>query len=111
MRGMPLARAEVIMRSYPARVAFSCLTVLAAAAPSVAGCSTSTDSERGREEGQSEFQSAPPLGQGGSENRAAPSGAGAESDSSFKAEATALKPQETDIYRVEGDRLYYLNSY
>lgn len=68
-----------------------------------------------RAEGQSEFISAPPGGasggsyKGGGESTGAPSsdaGAGVGDKA-----AVARKVEETDLYRLDGDRLYYLNGY
>lgn len=91
-----------------------------------AGCGSS-DGDNGtppgtdREEGQTEFSSAPPVGHGGGAGRSFGGGGGAESanagapaaDSSKQGGAGGAKPEikETDLYRVDGDRLYYLNSY
>src|SRR5690349_14231091 len=82
------------------------------------GCSDrgSTDDGQPRAEGQSEFTSsspgngsrAPGLGvadganAGGSATAAPTAGKGAT--------ATPRTVEETDLYRVEGDRLYYLNA-
>lgn len=69
-----------------------------------------------RIEGQSEFVSAPPggtsagRGYGGAESSdgsAAPAAPGGGS----KVAPEARKVEETDLYRLEGDRLYYLNGY
>ncbi|MBN9161157.1 MAG: beta-propeller domain-containing protein, partial [Myxococcales bacterium] len=99
-------------------LALSSLALLATIAPSLAGCSddgTNGGPAQGREEGQTEFESAPPVRQGGASfdgsrgesagDTAAPSNAGAQTP------VNAPKPQETDIYRVDGNRLYFLNSY
>jgi hypothetical protein len=96
-----------------------------------AGCG-SGDGEGGspppnteREEGQTDFSSAPPVGQGGGAGRGFGGGGATGAESSNAAPAPAAdgaqqtggaggaKPEikETDLYRVEGDRLYYLNSY
>ena len=94
------------------------LSFLVAAAPSLGGCGSSDSGPASleREEGQSDFSSAPPAGQaqggsfGGQESGAgAPSsdGAGKVGDAS----KTARQVEETDLYRIEKDRLYYLNSY
>ncbi|HVJ94862.1 MAG TPA: beta-propeller domain-containing protein, partial [Labilithrix sp.] len=110
------------MRSRSCFVALSSLTVLASVAPALAGCSSSEDiAARNREEGQTEFESAPPVGQGGgssfgsaerasaSDSNAAPTAPTAPGANG--ATAPQAKPEETDIYRVDGDRLYFLNSY
>ena len=106
------------MLAKPRALAVSSLALLASVAPSIVGCGgDSTNSQQGREEGQTEFESAPPVGQGGATfgssesagaaDNAAPSAPGA----STKGSAGLIKPEETDIYRVDGDRLYFLNSY
>ncbi|MBX3220675.1 MAG: beta-propeller domain-containing protein [Labilithrix sp.] len=100
-------------------LAVSSLTLLAALAPSLAACGSDDGKSpsQGREEGQTEFESAPPIGQAGSfgggrggaesagDSNAAPAGGDA------KASLNLAKPEETDIYRVDGNRLYFLNSY
>lgn len=98
-------------------LAVSSLTLLAALAPSVAGCSDDgTPASQGREEGQTEFESAPPVGHAGGSfsggRGSAESGNDSAAPSGGSPAAIALaKPEETDIYRVDGDRLYFLNSY
>ncbi len=108
-------------------LAISSLTILAAVASTITGCGSDEGGgqpgpEQQREEGQSEFQSAPPVGQGGgsfgggsSSGGASDSAATPSSGNKGGAEQTTnpfnAKPEETDIYRVEGDRLYFLNSY
>lgn len=89
--------------------------------PSTIGCGGSDDAAaRDREEGQSDFQSAPPVGQGGSFGGS--SSGGTSGDAAGKGEAAPNSPapartegqktvKETDIYRVEGNRLYFLNAY
>jgi hypothetical protein len=73
-------------------------------------------------QGQSSFLSAPPGGQGGGGNRgvtqgggdqAAPSPATPNQGAAGMGNTTAQPRtvQETDLYRLEGNRLYYLNSY
>ena len=86
-----------------------------------------------REEGQTEFASALPIGQvgsyapasdagafgggssgstSGSGGTSGTSGAPAASDGTKSGGSTGnAQPEETDIYRVEGDRLYFLNAY
>ncbi len=105
-------------------LAVSSLTLLATLGPSLAGCGDG-DSGRGpaqdREEGQTEFESAPPIGQSGSsfgggrgesaaDDNAAPASGGTAGGAANTGVPLA-KPQETDIYRVDGNRLYFLNSY
>lgn len=81
-----------------------------------------------RQEGQSEFASAAPNGQspagdrsaamssaesagssGGGANAAAPASDGASKDSSSSGSPRSV--EETDIYRLDGNRLYFLNAY
>lgn len=72
-----------------------------------------------RVEGQSEFVSAPPGGQSGrsfggesSDGAAGAADAGAApAPSTGDKTAVTRKVEETDLYRLEGDRLYYLNGY
>lgn len=77
---------------------------------------------QGRVEGQSEFVSAPPNGAGNGRGYGAEDGAGAPSAGGADAGAAPSpggsgagtverKVEETDLYRLEGDRLYYLNGY
>jgi hypothetical protein len=98
------------------------LAMLTALAPSLVGCGAGSSAggpANGRVEGQSDFQSAPPAGQGGGGNfggasdaagGAAPSANGGKG-SSTQAIPTTRAVEETDIYRLEGDKLYYLNTY
>ena len=94
-----------------------------------AGCGGSDDqgsppANTEREEGQTDFSSAPPAAQGGGGRGFAgsSSGGGAEASNAAPAPAADSAQQggaggaqravkETDLYRVDGDRLYYLNSY
>lgn len=96
-------------------VALSTLGFLAASFP-LAGCSSSDEGERGREEGQTEFQSAPPIGQGGgalgSRDSAESAGGATNAPTAPKdGMQNERRTQETDIYRIDGDRLYFLNGY
>ena len=66
--------------------------------------------------GQTSFLSAPPAGQTSSARASqggVATGAGAPSgaDTASTATATPRTVEETDLYRLEGDRLYYLNGY
>ena len=80
------------------------------------GCGSKGESPEERVEGQSDFTSAPPGG--GAGNRGGAESAGT-SDSSAPAPMApggakvpdARKVEETDLYRLDGDRLYYLNAY
>jgi hypothetical protein len=96
----------------------------------LAGCSSHAGSSAGngqpaqRVAGQTSFVSAPMLGQSGGAGGATLSAGGAEgagaptasppASNAGSGSATTAAPrtvQETDLYRVEGNRLYYLNSY
>jgi hypothetical protein len=66
--------------------------------------------------GQTSFVSAPPLGQASSPRSpqaGAASGVGATTgaDTASSSGTTTRTVEETDLYRLEGDRLYYLNGY
>jgi hypothetical protein len=75
--------------------------------------------------GQSDFESAPPAGatpsgagaRGGVDSGSASSGgtgsggSAVSSPESGGADAASREVEETDLYRLDGDRLYYLNSY
>ncbi len=101
------------------------LAMLSALAPSLVGCGAGTATgpggpADGRVEGQSEFQSAPPAGQsrGGNFGGAASDGAGGGAPNAGptggkgQTGASQMRTvEETDIYRLDGNRLYYLNSY
>ncbi|HEY3447593.1 MAG TPA: beta-propeller domain-containing protein [Myxococcales bacterium] len=95
------------------RIRFACLAVLAAL-----GLSSCTEyPAMTRAQGQTSFTSTAPAGSSYGRNAAPGSGdeMGAAADANGAgAKATAAPNrtvQETDIYRLEGDRLYYLNSY
>lgn len=83
------------------------LSVLAAL---LAGCSSS---DRDRAPGQTQFESAPPGGGGFATNGAgglpAPGAPGNGVDAPPPDSSRTV--QETDLYRLEGNRLYYLNAY
>lgn len=94
------------------------LAMLSAFVPSLAGCGSGSDGDGGRTVGQTSFQSAPPAGQsqGGSFGASDAAGAGGSATTApttnAGAQATPTRTvQETDIYRLDGNRLYYLNSY
>src|SRR5262245_15550354 len=104
---LPVARglrARVRMRS-------SLAVSLTLAALTFAAC----DSDKNRSVGQPSFASAPPSGMAGG-------GRGDPSDTAGGAGGTQTPPpaappatnrtvEETDLYRLDGNRLYYLNSY
>jgi hypothetical protein len=91
--------------------------------------SSSNDGSGGRAEGQTEFTSAPPNGMGVSSGfsgstgatgggvatgAAAPQAADNAASKTTSGSSSSSAPrtvEETDLYRVEGDRLYYLNGY
>jgi hypothetical protein len=85
------------------------LFLVASACGLAAGCSDSNSSGVTPElyQGQSDFSSAPPNGSG--------NGRGGGTGSPSPAEGGSGGPprtvEETDLYRLEGDRLYYLNAY
>jgi hypothetical protein len=84
------------------------LTVLAAL---LAGCG---NPDRDRAPGQTQFESAPPGGGGGETDGAGAPGAPGAGSGKGDAPSPTSAPrtvQETDLYRLEGNRLYYLNAY
>jgi hypothetical protein len=103
------------------------LAVLLAAASSVVACSSSSGGGgTGRVEGQSDFTSSPPgqsFGGGLAQDSAGTGSTGggnaaglsapmaAKSGSVVASSSTPRTVEETDLYRVEGNRLYYLNGY
>lgn len=102
------------------------LALVAFASTPLVGCggSGTDESTKNREEGQTDFSSAPPVGQGGASRGGGSSSGGGEANAGAPAadgskgagqltDPMAQRPQvkETDLYRVDGDRLYYLNSY
>jgi hypothetical protein len=111
-----------LLRFPPALVALAGVALL----PTLIGaCGTASSSPAPppaqRATGQSDYASAPLPGSGGAAHGAADAGAAASAGSGSSggsggasapaASAPARQVQETDIYRVDGDRLYYLNSY
>jgi len=83
--------------------------LLAAITATLVGCG----SDRDRTAGQTSFESAPPSGTGG---QVADDGAGGGRGAGIppgspSPPATTRKVEETDLYRLEGNRLYYLNGY
>jgi hypothetical protein len=85
------------------------LVVLAAL---LAGCG---DANRDRVPGQTQFESAPPGGGGGGPSAGGADGgapgAGSDNGAAAPPTSTPRTVQETDLYRLEGNRLYYLNAY
>lgn len=75
-----------------------------------AAASACSDGDRDRSEGQTSFESAPPAGGDVADGDIAAPGAGAPVGVSNGDGATRTV-EETDIYRLEGNRLYYLNAY
>jgi hypothetical protein len=106
-------------RSYRVRSA----VILLATASGLAACGGSSDPGSGTErvEGQSDFVSSPPWGEGASRDSSATTGSGGAGGAIPPGSPTSVgdkgtgtpdrKVEETDLYRVEGDRLYYLNAY
>jgi len=97
---------------------FATLTALVGAVVAFPGCSSggSSGPDQERTEGQSDFLSAPPLGGQSSSGlgSSGDKGAGtppAENAGAGDTAAPERKVEETDLYRLEGDRLYYLNAY
>ncbi|HEX2873949.1 MAG TPA: beta-propeller domain-containing protein [Polyangiaceae bacterium] len=101
---------------------YSALALVVALGSAFAGCSND-QADSGKTprlvEGQSEFSSAPPNGsqQRGPGGLAASDGNGAATGGSSSGAPpaggtkTERKVEETDLYRLDGDRLYYLNQY
>src|SRR5277367_1559197 len=80
------------------------------------GSSGSSGSQSAPVTGQSAFQSAPAPGAGGSLGlaggaEAAPSAASNTTNTSTDTSSTPRTVQETDLYALDGNRLYYLNGY
>lgn len=94
---------------------FASVAMLAASPLILPACSSTPPDER--HPGQSEFTSAPPAGQrqGGRDTSGSASPPQAEGDSASSSGAgggaAPRTVEETDLYRLEGDRLYYLNAY
>jgi hypothetical protein len=94
---------------------FASVAMLASSPLLLPACS-SAPSPNDRQQGQTDFTSAPPAGQtqGGRAATGGAEGDGAPADSSGSQSTGAGAPravEETDLYRLEGDRLYYLNAY
>ncbi len=100
---------------------YSALGLVLALGSALAACSNDkADGGKTPElvEGQSEFSSAPPSGaqqRGGlaaaDGNATATGGTGNSAAPQAGATKTERKVEETDLYRLDGDRLYYLNQY
>jgi hypothetical protein len=79
------------------------------------GCGSSSGPSQGRVVGQSEFQSVSPGSGSGGPGRGGTLSAGAQDAAPNAAGTASATPtrtvEETDLYRLEGDRLYYLNAY
>jgi hypothetical protein len=97
------------------------LTLVLALSVGLAGCSSASD-KGGKTpelvEGQSDFTSAPPNGGaargGGLSNAEGGDAAGAPTapkGPTTQSTSTPRTVEETDLYRLDGDRLYYLNQY
>jgi hypothetical protein len=79
----------------------------------IAGCGKKAGPQE-RVQGQTEFTSAPPLTGGAAKGAAGAPAAGSAGAAPAAASASAApdrKVEETDLYRLEGDRLYFLNGY
>jgi len=101
---------------------FTALALLASLGSSLIACSGSSTAPGSPTpnlaEGQSDFKSAPPgssQGRGGSLTAAGDAAVAPEASngsmSSSGGAAAPRKVEETDLYRLDGDRLYYLNQY
>src|SRR5439155_26849414 len=99
--GTPGGRARPIARST--------LLVTSAALLAVAACSA----DRDRSIGQTRFESAPPnsVGGGGPVNTDDTGGSKPGAGTAGFGVPAARTVEETDLYRLDGNRLYYLNSY
>jgi len=96
------------------------LAALASLASTTSGCGSSgNNNPTDRQEGQSEFESAPPAGQsfGGGQGGSSSGGSAEAGDKAGAPSANTSgsvgqrEVHETDIYRLVGDKLYYLNQY
>lgn len=81
-------------------------------AATLAACS----SDRDRSVGQTSFASAPPNGSRGRGGAGGPTTTAGSGDASNSPPEAVIPPagrtvEETDLYRLEGNRLYYLNAY
>ena len=76
-----------------------------------AAASACSDGDRDRSEGQTSFESAPPSGAGNLTEGDAGGGAGTPGAQAPPQHSSSRTVEETDVYRLEGNRLYYLNAY
>ncbi|MGC4093378.1 MAG: beta-propeller domain-containing protein [Polyangiaceae bacterium] len=91
----------------------------AAVAVLAAACSSPSVSHEPRAEGQTDFVSSSPNGQsngrglteGAADAAGSAGGSASSAPSNGNSSATPRVVEETDLYRLEGDRLYYLNVY
>lgn len=107
-------------RLFPASLATLTALVGSAVLFPACGGGSHNDNPDARVKGQTSFQSAPPGGSrsGGGGRFASSDGVGGGLNAGAAAPTekgsipnTQRKVEETDLYRVDGDRLYYLNSY
>jgi hypothetical protein len=80
----------------------------------VATITACSSADKDRSDGQSSFESAPPNGQGNAgvgDANGPTAGTGAGSAPVASPTQSTRTVEETDLYRLEGNRLYYLNSY
>ncbi|MEO7111148.1 MAG: beta-propeller domain-containing protein [Polyangiaceae bacterium] len=107
-------------RSFLSLATVGALAAASSMLPACSGGSSSGDPSQ-RISGQSSFQSAPPVGQSGGSSESfgaaggdsagvAPTNGGSKSAATGSSTQTR-NVQETDLYRLEGNKLYYLNSY
>lgn len=112
---------------YSSPAVFSALLVVGAGSSLIGACSGGAPSASGRVHGQTQYASAPAPGSytsgggafGSADAAAGATNAGSSGSSSGGAQSgsgsgsggSSRSVQETDIYRVDGSRLYYLNSY
>jgi hypothetical protein len=96
---------------FPAWVRAGALGALVSASLGL-GCG-GTPAVQGRELGQSAFESVSPQSNGGaSDSAGAATGAGGSASTAGPVATTSTRTvEETDLYRLEGNRLYYLNGY
>jgi hypothetical protein len=108
-------------RTFLSLATVGALAAVSSMLPACSGGSSSGGDPNQRITGQSDFASAPPIGTnagtgasfagaGGAENSAAPT-AGAAKGTTTGTSTQTRTVQETDLYRLDGNKLYYLNSY